>query len=120
MHHADIIIPKGGDDEARKYYCELLGFKEIAKPVTLQKNGGLWLEVGGTQLHLSYEKKEGIDPRKTKSHLAYEVENLRELEEKLINNGFTVKKQTPIPGMSRFESEDPFGHRVEFLQVIED
>jgi len=59
LHHADLIIPRGAESEARKFYCELLGLTEIQKPEKLQKNGGLWLQLGNAQLHLSYEKKRG-------------------------------------------------------------
>ncbi|MEI7488076.1 MAG: hypothetical protein WCJ72_11835, partial [Chryseobacterium sp.] len=68
LDHVDIIIPKDGEDEARQYYCGILGMREIEKPEILKKNGGLWLQLDGSQVHLSYEKKEGVDPRKTKAH----------------------------------------------------
>lgn len=117
FHHADMIIPKGMDHKARDFYCDLLGFKEIEKPDSLKSNGGFWLQIGSFQLHLSYERKEGVDPTKTKAHLAFETENLQELKSKLIQSGYSVKEQTPIPGMERFESVDPFGHRLEFLMM---
>lgn len=120
LHHIDIIIPKNQDQKARDYYCQLLGFKEIEKPQVLRKNGGMWLEIDNSQLHLSYEKKEGYDPRKTKSHLAFQVKDLDQFKNKLEENGHRVKSQGQIPGMIRFETEDPFGHRLEFLQIIEE
>lgn len=82
LDHADIIIPKGGEDTARRYYCEILGLREIEKPEALKKNGGLWIQLNGSQLHLSHEKKD------------------------------------QLPGMARMETEDPFGHRIEFLQLL--
>ena len=119
IHHADIIIPRGEDQKAKDFYCELLGFKEIEKPDALKNNGGFWVRIGGFQLHLSYEKKEGVDPRKTKAHLAFEVNDLASVRKKLEENGFPTKEQTPIPNMERFESTDPFGHRLEFLKMRE-
>jgi catechol 2,3-dioxygenase-like lactoylglutathione lyase family enzyme len=119
FHHANIIIPKNGEEQARQFYGNLLGFKEIEKPEVLKQNGGLWFELGNTQLHLSYEKKEGFDPRKTNSHLAYEVEDLEHLEKLLKDQGHPTKRQVQIPGIKRFESEDPFGHRIEFLQRLD-
>ena len=118
LNHVDIIIPKDSDALARKYFCEILGLKEIAKPEVLRKNGGFWLELNNSQLHLSYEKKEGVDPKKTKAHFAFEVIDLKKMEERLNQNGYATKKQEQIPGMLRFESEDPFGHRIEFLQYL--
>ena len=90
--HVDIIIPKDGEDEARQYYCGILGMREIEKPEILKKNGGLWLQLDGSQVHLSYEKKEGVDPRKTKAHLAFEVQSLQQLETELHRKGFQTKK----------------------------
>jgi len=38
LHHADLIIPKNAEDEAREYYGNFLGLKEIEKPEILKKN----------------------------------------------------------------------------------
>lgn len=118
LHHADLIIPRDGDAAAREFYCSLLGLKEIDKPASLQKNGGLWLQAGNAQIHLGYEKREGVDPRKTKAHIALTVESLEVLARNLEKRGYPVKKQEDLPGMLRIESEDPFGHRLEFIQII--
>lgn len=118
VHHADLIIPKGGEERAREFYCNLLGLKEIPKPEVLRANGGLWVQAGNAQIHLSYEKREGVDPRKTKAHLAFQVADLEVLAARLKSLGYPVKSQEPLPGMMRLESEDPFGHRLEFLQMV--
>jgi len=118
LHHVDIIIPKGSEEFAREFYCKLLGFLEIAKPDILNSNGGLWLQLDNCQLHLSIEKKEGYNPRNTKAHIAYQVFDIQKLEKLLLKNKYIVKKQTQIPGMTRIESEDPFGDRIEFLEVL--
>lgn len=118
LDHVDMIIPRGSDEMARNYYCQILGLREIEKPDVLKKNGGLWLQLDGSQVHLSYEKKDGVDPRKTKAHLAFEVSNLAQLEKNLHEKGFQTKKQEQLPGIKRIETEDPFGHRLEFLQVL--
>jgi catechol 2,3-dioxygenase-like lactoylglutathione lyase family enzyme len=118
LHHADLIIPNGSEAIARAFYCDLLGLKEIEKPQVLKKNGGLWLQLGNAQIHLSYEKREGIDPRRTKAHIAFKVSDLESLISELQRRGHPVTRQEQLPGMIRFESEDPFGHRLEFLQII--
>jgi catechol 2,3-dioxygenase-like lactoylglutathione lyase family enzyme len=118
LHHVDIIIPVGSDSEAREFYCVLLGLVEIEKPEALKKNGGMWLNLGNAQIHLSYEKKAGVDPRKTKAHIAFAVSDLIKVEKTLLAHGFPVNHQGPLPGMIRFETVDPFGHRLELLQII--
>jgi hypothetical protein len=116
--HADLIIPKGSDETAREFYCGLLKIQEIEKPPVLKKNGGLWLQLGNAQIHLSYEKREGVDPKKTKAHVALRVKDLASLRQELERRGLPVKEQDQLPGMIRIESEDPFGHRLEFIQRI--
>jgi len=116
VQHAQITVPKGAEAEARKFYCEFLGLKEIPKPEALQKRGGFWLEVGAFQIHVGTEAD--FDRTKTKAHIAYEVENLAAWREKFIGNGIEIIEGVPIPNYSRFEFRDPFGNRVEFLQKV--
>jgi catechol 2,3-dioxygenase-like lactoylglutathione lyase family enzyme len=114
VQHAQITIPTGAEFEARKFYCDFLGLKEIPKPEALQTRGGFWLETGGIQIHIGTE--DDFDRTKTKAHLAYEVENLSVWRERLESNGAKIKESIPIPHYSRFEFRDPFGNRIEFLE----
>jgi catechol 2,3-dioxygenase-like lactoylglutathione lyase family enzyme len=59
VDHAQITIPKGAEDNAKAFYCEFLGLKEIEKPDNRKNNGGFWLEVGGFQVHVGTE--DGFD-----------------------------------------------------------
>jgi catechol 2,3-dioxygenase-like lactoylglutathione lyase family enzyme len=117
LNHADIIIPRGAEALARKFYCDFLGFIEIEKPANLQKNGGLWLQISNAQVHLSIQ--DGFDPSKTKSHLAYEVANLELLKSDLLKRGIAWNENSPVPGFIRGDIRDPFGNRIEFLQAVE-
>jgi catechol 2,3-dioxygenase-like lactoylglutathione lyase family enzyme len=114
VQHAQITIPKGAEDEARKFYCEFLGLKEIPKPESLQTRGGFWLEVGAFQVHIGTE--DDFDRSKTKAHIAYEVENLEGWRERFVQNDVKIIEGVPIPNYARFEFRDPFGNRVEFLE----
>jgi catechol 2,3-dioxygenase-like lactoylglutathione lyase family enzyme len=114
VQHAQITIPKGSEDEARRFYCEFLGLKEISKPESLQGRGGFWMELGSFQIHVGTE--DDFDRTKTKAHLAYEVENLDAWREKLSTSGVKILEGVPIPNYNRFEFRDPFGNRVEFLE----
>jgi catechol 2,3-dioxygenase-like lactoylglutathione lyase family enzyme len=114
LHHAEIIIPKGKEEEARAFYCDLLGFREVEKPDVLKKNGGLWIELGANQVHLSID--EGYDPAKTKAHLAYEVSDIQKVKELLGSRGINMELGVGIPGYVRGNIRDPFGNRMEFLQ----
>nr|WP_207229353.1 hypothetical protein [Ktedonosporobacter rubrisoli] len=52
LHHAQITIPRGSEEQGRQFYCELLGLAEIEKPAALQGRGGFWLQVGDRQVHV--------------------------------------------------------------------
>jgi catechol 2,3-dioxygenase-like lactoylglutathione lyase family enzyme len=117
IHHAQITIPKGAESAGRAFYCEVLGLPEIPKPESLQGRGGFWLQVGDRQVHVGTE--DGFDRQQTKAHLAYAVEDLASWRSHLSAQGIVIEDQIPIPGVERFEFRDPFGNRVEMLQVME-
>jgi catechol 2,3-dioxygenase-like lactoylglutathione lyase family enzyme len=116
IHHAQVTIPKGAEDEAREFYCGVLGLKEIPKPESLEGRGGFWLEVGDRQVHIGTEA--GVDPSKSKAHVAYLVDDIARWRSMLITHGIEILDGIPIPGYDRFEFRDPFGNRVEFLQRL--
>ena len=116
LHHAQITIPKGSEEQARRFYCLFLGLREIPKPESLEGRGGFWLELDGLQIHVGAE--ENFDRARTKAHLAYLVDDLTGWREKLENYGINIIEGIPIPGYQRFEFRDPFGNRVEFLKAI--
>jgi catechol 2,3-dioxygenase-like lactoylglutathione lyase family enzyme len=115
IHHAQITIPKGAEDEAREFYCGVLGLKEIPKPVELAGRGGFWLEVGDRQVHIGTE--DGVDLGQSKAHIAYAVDDLERWRADLVRNDVMIIDGIPIPGLNRFEFRDPFGNRVEFLEA---
>ena len=118
IHHIQITIPRGAEDEARAFYCGLLGLKEIDKPDSLDARGGFWLSVGDRQMHIGVE--DGFDCNQSKSHIAYEVSDQRRWRSALTEHGVTCESGIPMPGIERFEFRDPFGNRVEMLQTLSD
>ena len=116
LHHAQITIPIGAEDEARRFYCDLLGLLEIAKPESLGDRGGLWLQVGDRNVHLGVE--DAVDRHRTKAHLAYEVSDMSGVRQRLTAHGVEIIESAPISGYDRFEFRDPFGNRVEMIQRV--
>jgi len=112
LNHIQLCIPIGKENEARKFYCEILGLKEISKPEVLIPNGGFWLQTGDIQLHIGTEN----EINKSKRHPAFEVENLEEAKKQLEKNNISIKEEKQIPGQKRFSFKDPFGNRIEFLK----
>lgn len=116
IHHVQITIPVGAEDDARRFYCGLLGLPEIEKPDSLKGRGGLWLAVGAQAVHVGTE--DGVDRRASKAHVAYQVDDLAGWRARLIAAGFTPEDGIPIPGHDRFECRDPFGNRFEMIMPI--
>jgi catechol 2,3-dioxygenase-like lactoylglutathione lyase family enzyme len=117
VHHVQVSIPTGSENEARSFYSGILGMKEVPKPDALAGRGGFWLELNGFQIHFGTE--DGIERSKSKAHVAYRVQDLTAWRKKLAEAGFEVQDGIPIPGMDRFEFRDPFGNRIEFLELID-
>jgi catechol 2,3-dioxygenase-like lactoylglutathione lyase family enzyme len=118
LHHAQITIPKGTENEARGFYCDLLGLQEIEKPESLKGRGGFWVQLADQQIHVGTE--DGVDRAATKAHLAYQVDDLAAWQNAFESRGIVIGDSVPIPGHIRFEIRDPFGNRVEFLQAVID
>lgn len=114
IHHAQITVPKGSEDDAREFYSGILGMKEIAKPSELDGRGGFWLEVGDRQIHIGTE--EGAGREITKAHIAYLVENIDRWRRILETNSIEIVDGIQIPNYRRFEFRDPFGNRIEFME----
>ncbi len=117
VHHAQITIPRGREEEAREFYCELLGLPEIPKPPSLHGRGGLWLQAGPIEVHLGTE--DGVDRHATKAHLAWQVDDVAGWEKIIREAGLEVQDSVPISGYSRFEFRDPFGNRVELIEELD-
>lgn len=112
LDHIQICIPKGAEEEARKFYSGLLGLEEIEKPYELKSSGGLWFKTGNIELHLGVEE----NTVKTKSHPAFEIEDIDEVKNLLLQKGVKIKDEIQIPDRKRFSFYDPFGNRVELLE----
>ncbi len=113
LNHVQLTIPAGAEDEAREFYGGLLGLEEIEKPGPLKPRGGLWFRMADVQLHLGVEEPQ---PR-TKRHPAFEVEEIDRVRDFLSARGVAVRDEVDVPGVKRFSFFDPFGNRVELMQL---
>lgn len=116
LHHVQITIPKGAEEEGKNFYCNVLGLLEIEKPESLKGRGGFWLQVGNREVHIGTE--DNFDRLKTKAHIAYEVEDISYWKRILEKKSIKLLDSVPIPNFERFEFRDPFGNRVEMIQKI--
>jgi catechol 2,3-dioxygenase-like lactoylglutathione lyase family enzyme len=113
IHHIQLAMPAGREEEARSFYSLLLGIPEMPKPENLAKRGGVWFESGPVRIHLGIE--ENFRPA-LKAHPALLVNDLSGLVERLRAVGSTVVEDEPLAGYSRVYATDPFGNRVELME----
>jgi len=113
IDHVQLAMPAGGEDQARAFYRDVLGFEEVAKPKALSGRGGVWFQSGTVQIHL------GVDPEfrpATKAHPALRVEGLPAFIVRCTKAGHPVERDVPLPGMERVRMNDPFGNRIELVE----
>ena len=112
LDHVQICIPKGKEEEARRFYTDVIGLIEIPKPDALIPNGGLWYQLADIQLHIGTEN----EINNSKRHPAFEVEDINWARFHLEKNCVKIKEEIQVPEQIRFSFFDPFGNRIELLQ----
>ena len=122
IDHAQLSIPPGEEARARAFYGGLLGFREVQKPDALAGRGGAWFESGAAKIHLGVEPGMGADggaqPLK-KAHPGLLVRGLAEIVARLQAAGVPVSFDAAIPGYDRAHILDPFGNRIELLEIVD-
>jgi len=114
LHHVQLAMPKCGEAAARAFYGTLLGLPEVPKPAALQTRGGVWFERGSLRLHLGVEMP--FTPAR-KAHPAFTVQRLAALADRLHKAGHPPRAEIDLPGMARLYVDDPFGNRLELLEL---
>jgi catechol 2,3-dioxygenase-like lactoylglutathione lyase family enzyme len=114
LDHILLAMPAGRESEARKFYQGILGISEATKPSELAARGGCWFEDGELKVHLGVEKN--FAPAR-KAHPAFIVDDLAALTSALVQAGFPISHDEPLEGYDRIFVHDPFGNRIELLEV---
>ena len=114
LDHILLAMPAGRESDARKFYQGILGIPETMKPPNLAARGGCWFEDGELKIHLGVEKN--FVPAR-KAHPAFIVDDLAGLEATLVKAGYPVAHDQPLESYDRIFVDDPFGNRIELMQV---
>nr|WP_249012405.1 orotate phosphoribosyltransferase [Conexibacter sp. DBS9H8] len=116
LDHVQLAAPSGCEEEARRFFGELLGLPEIEKPPLLRGRGGVWFALGSQQLHIGVQ--ESFAPAR-KAHPALRVTpgRLDEMAARLSTVGAPVSWDEALPECRRFYTEDPWGNRIELLSA---
>ncbi len=113
IHHVQLAIPRGGEEQCRAFWAGVLGMHELDKPPVLAARGGCWFRGGDLEVHLGVE--EPFVPAR-KAHPGLLVGGLHHLAKRLEQSGCAVTWDDEFPGHDRCYCADPFGNRLEFLQ----
>lgn len=111
IDHVQLAMPVGGEEMARRSYCDLLGVPEVPKPEKLARRGGCWFESEDLKLHLGVEAD--FRPAR-KAHPALLMTDLTLLIRELESAGFETLGDGPLAGYHRVYVHDPFGNRLDW------
>ena len=115
LDHVQLAIPRGAEEECRRFYVRVLGLRELEKPPALADRGGLWVGSDDIQIHLGVE--EDFRPAK-KAHPGIHVTDLDALAARIAQHNVPVTWDDSLPGYRRFYTVDAVGNRLEFLSPV--
>lgn len=113
--HVQLAMPHGGEGNVRRFWCEIMGLREQAKPAHLAVNGGCWFEGPGIAIH--YGVEEAFLPA-NRAHPALLVSDLGGMVARLGRAGIPFKPGKPLEGYRRGDIADPFGNRIELMERV--
>jgi catechol 2,3-dioxygenase-like lactoylglutathione lyase family enzyme len=110
-------MPPGGNDEARRFYTEVLGLREIPCPSTMRQDRLVWFSVSddGDELHLLVD--DDFQPITNGQHLCMVVDDLAAIRKTLEDAGVETGEEPPIAFRPRFSFRDPFGNKIELTEI---
>lgn len=119
LDHVQITVGAAEIDETIRFYREILGLRQIAKPEPLARNGGAWFRIaGGGELHVSVEATATAGTNQaSRRHVCFTVADLDAAQASAETAGQSViADRQPIPEWRRFYLRDPGGNRIEIAQ----
>lgn len=111
VDHVQLAMPAGREDEARAFFCGVLGMTELPKPPELAKRGGCWFASGAVQLHLGVEAD--FRPAR-KAHPGLRCADLPALLARLREAAIPYEEDDAARAPRAF-LHDPFGNRIELI-----
>jgi catechol 2,3-dioxygenase-like lactoylglutathione lyase family enzyme len=120
LQHISIEIEAGREDEARRFYGGALGLKEKRRPMGLKDRALIWFDVGDgeDEIHLiRTDESEFTGPRR-EDHLCIEVDDIVAMRAHLAQQDVPVQETSVIDNRPRFFVTDPFGNRIELVQIV--
>jgi catechol 2,3-dioxygenase-like lactoylglutathione lyase family enzyme len=114
VDHVSLAAPYACEERARRFFGEILGMPEVAKPPDLATHGGCWFQCGDRQLHVGVERD--FAPAR-KAHPAFRVCGLSALKVVLQSESVDFIDDTANADIHRIFVRDPWGNRLEFVEA---
>jgi catechol 2,3-dioxygenase-like lactoylglutathione lyase family enzyme len=115
FQHVMIIFPPGEENILRKFYVEVMGFREKPVPKVVKPLGWIWFYIGeeGVELHCVPEP-ESV-PADWSPHFCIEVDDLDDYRTRLATAGCKIIEARALPFRPRFFTRDPFNNLIEIV-----
>jgi len=110
--HIHICVPPERLEEARLFYTDIIGLEPTERPDVFS-SAGYWFRIADIELHIGVEDSH---PRSIR-HTAFEVSDVLIARKYLESHGLEIMEEPLITGRERFAFIDPFGNRMELLQL---
>lgn len=113
VDHIHIAVPPERLEEARDFYTSVIGLELTDRPNHLFSTSGYWFNIADVELHIGVEPQMPVSTRHTAFEVADVAAALAYLKDKV-----EILDEPEIPGRTRFAFHDPFGNRIELLQLL--
>ena len=113
IDHVQITAPRAREREARHFYGNVLGLRELVRTRTIPTSALSFALGAATELHVVLVD----DPLKPllSDHFAIVVDDLESIKRRLADNSASYNPSPVRAGYERVFVRDPFGNRIEFL-----
>jgi diguanylate cyclase (GGDEF)-like protein/PAS domain S-box-containing protein len=123
LDHVRLTMPAGdtADAEAERFYHGALGLERVAPPPDLAGRGGCWFAGSSMRIHLAvgpHVDELGMEGTTAQVHAALLVDDLDVVSERIVAAGGAVRAPDDVAGVARVQTTDPFGNRLELVQVV--
>ena len=102
FQHVMLIFPPGEEELLRKFYVEVIGFREKPVPKVVKPLGWIWFYTGeaGVELHCVPDARPV--PADWSPHFCIEVNDLDEYRARLKAGGYQIIEARALPFRPRF------------------
>lgn len=125
IDHINVQVPREAEGEAKRFYGQVLGMKEIVKPDNLGRRGAHYKvsEESGQELHLGIANaQDSVNNRNLQRHIGFQVYDLKAARQVVEDAGFEIEDAEAVRSearnftLKRFFVRDPGGNRLEIME----